>query len=108
MFKLRNHTQFGHHKGWLVFTVAVLSLALVLSLNAGSPKLFAEISWLDILGEGSIVLLTLAWILSALASRPPGKVTRYIVIGLGCILFSASLDLLDEFLRYPLRPIGSV
>jgi diguanylate cyclase (GGDEF)-like protein len=101
MFKLRNHTQFGHHKGWLVFTLAVLFLALALSINAGSAKAFADISWLDILGEGSIVLLTLAWILSALASRPPGKVTRYIVLGLGCILFSASLDLLDEFLRYP-------
>ena len=80
---------------------ALVAIAISLALFLGNPKQSAYISGLDIVGEGSIVLLTLAWILAALASRPPGKVTSLLVFGLGFFLFSATLDFLDEFLRYP-------
>ncbi|QDG34600.1 diguanylate cyclase [Alteromonas mediterranea] len=101
MFSFTNTTQFRHHTRWLAFTVSIVAIAISLALFLGNPKQSADISGLDIVGEGSIVLLTLAWILAALASRPPGKVTSLLVFGLGFFLFSATLDFLDEFLRYP-------
>ena len=101
MFTLRNATQFSHHKGWLFFTFATVALASSLSLTFGNGKPFAIISGLDIVGEGSVVLLTLGWIVAVLASRPPGKVTSLLIVGLVFFLFSMTLDLLDEFLRYP-------
>ena len=101
MFSFTNTTQFRHHTWWLAFTVSIVAIAISLALFLGNPKQSADISGLDIVGEGSIVLLTLAWILAALASRPPGKVTSLLVFGLGFFLFSATLDFLDEFLRYP-------
>ncbi|MDY6883365.1 MAG: diguanylate cyclase [Pseudomonadota bacterium] len=101
MFSFTNTTQFRHHTWWLAFTVSIVAIAISLALFLGNPKQSADISGLDIVGEGSIVLLTLAWILAALASRPPGKVTSLLVFGLGFFLFSATLDFLDEFLCYP-------
>jgi diguanylate cyclase (GGDEF)-like protein len=101
MFTLTNSTQFKRHKLWLVFTVGVVNVAALLALSFGNAKPFGVISGLDVVGEGSIVLLTLAWMLAALASRPPGKVTLLLMVGLGCFLFSVSLDFLDEFLTYP-------
>ncbi|MDO6567553.1 diguanylate cyclase [Alteromonas sp. 1_MG-2023] len=101
MFTLRNATQFSHHKGWLLFTSAAIALACFLSLTFGNAKSIAIISGLDIVGEGSVVLLTLGWVLAVLASRPPGKVTSLLVVGLVFFLFSMFLDLLDEFMKYP-------
>lgn len=101
MFTFSNATQFRHHKVWLVFTAGVVTLAVCLASIFGDVKESAVISNLDILGEGSIVFLTLAWILAALASRPPGRVTCLLTIGLGFFLFSVSLDFLDEFFHYP-------
>ncbi|AXT40667.1 diguanylate cyclase [Alteromonas sp. BL110] len=101
MFTFSNATQFRHHKLWLLFTASVVTLAVCLACIIGDVKESAVISNLDILGEGSIAFLTLAWTLAALASRPPGKVTSLLTIGLGLFLFSASLDFLDEFFHYP-------
>lgn len=101
MFTLSNTTQFKHHKLWLVFIVGVVSFVTCLGFSFGEVKSNEIISGLDIVGEGSIVLLTLAWMLAALASRPPGNVTSLLIVGLGCFLFSVTLDLLDEFLTYP-------
>lgn len=81
MFSFTNTTQFRHHTWWLAFTVSIVAIAISLALFLGNPKQSADISGLDIVGEGSIVLLTLAWILAALASRPPGKVTSLLVFG---------------------------
>ena len=101
MFTQTNSTQFKHHKLWLIFTVGVVNIAAMLALSFGNAKPLNIISGLDVVGEGSIVLLTLAWMLTALASRPPGRVTSLLIVGLGCFLFSVSLDLFDEFLSYP-------
>ncbi|MCZ8528480.1 diguanylate cyclase domain-containing protein [Alteromonas sp. PRIM-21] len=101
MFTFSNATQFRHHKLWLVFTAGIVTLAVCLASMFGDVKESAVISNLDILGEGSIAFLTLAWMLAALASRPPGTVTSLLTIGLGLFLFSVSLDFLDEFFHYP-------
>ncbi|WP_158968585.1 diguanylate cyclase domain-containing protein [Paraglaciecola sp. L3A3] len=85
-----------------LFSVACASLTLSLTLGIGLGKLkpLMDISWLDILGEGSIALLSLFWIFFILVSRPPGKVTTALTLGLSCFLFSANLDLVDEFIFY--------
>lgn len=101
MFTLNHATQFKHHTGWLIFTFIIVTGAICLALANGNSKTVGEISGLDIVGEGSIVLLTLAWMVAALASRPPGTVTSLLITGLGFFLFSVTLDLLDEFFRYP-------
>ena len=101
MFTFTNSTQFRHHKLWLAFTFCVVALAVCLAFIFGNAKESTVISGLDIVGEGSIAFLTLAWMLAALASRPPGKVTSLLTVGLGFFLFSVSLDFLDEFFHYP-------
>ena len=88
------------HRGLLLTFVICLSLPFVLMLNYGLPKVAVEYNWTDVLGEGSVALLTIFWLLTALASRPPGLVTRLLVIGLACFMFSSLLDLIDEFVRY--------
>lgn len=77
-----------------------LAVSSSLSIGLGQLKSLSDISWLDVLGEGSLGLLSIVWVFFLLISRPPGKVTSALVIGLCCFLFSASLDFFDEFLTY--------
>ncbi|TMP86868.1 GGDEF domain-containing protein [Pseudoalteromonas ruthenica] len=93
----RTHPLLAH------ISIAWLVLAALLSYQLGELKYSGDIAWLDILGEGGIVLMTLSWIVALLVSRPPGKVTTLLVLGLGLFMFSASLDLLDEWLHQPSR-----
>ncbi|QJR79476.1 GGDEF domain-containing protein [Alteromonas pelagimontana] len=85
---------------WL--SLGSLAVAVGLSLLQGEAKPTAIISWLDVTGEGSVAVFSLLWITALLASRPPGRVTTLMLIGLNCFLFSATLDLLDEFYQYPI------
>ncbi len=101
MLNNTNATHFMHHKGWLAFIAIIIASAMVLGVSYGNGKTVEEISALDIVGEGCVVVLTFGWMMAVLASRPPGKVTSLLTFGLGCFLFSVSLDVLDEFLRYP-------
>lgn len=77
--------------------IALLSLVL----SQASLKIMEPTDWLDVLGEGGIVLMTLVWIFFLLASRPPGQVTYLLTLGLTCFFSSGLLDLLDEFVTYP-------
>lgn len=83
----------------IVFTICLL-LPFLLMMNLGIAKGTEEYKWTDIVGEGSVALLTVFWVISALASRPPGLVTRLLVLGLSCFMFSSLLDVIDEFWRY--------
>lgn len=95
-----NLSLFTRHSTLCSIFFGCLFLPLSLSLGLGSLKAFGDISWLDILGEGSLVILSAIWVLFVLVSRPPGIVTSALVIGLSLFLFSASLDLLDEWMHY--------
>ena len=83
------------HRGLLAFVMLVLGLALTLCVTNGQLKDIAEVEWLDVVGEGSICLLTLCWITAVMISRPPGKVTALLVAGLSFFNFSAMLDVFD-------------
>ena len=96
----KNSMQLALNKRWMAFTLCVFGFAIWLSLSHGTAKMLSEVAVLDVIGEGSIVLLTLGWIIAALASRPPGNVTTQLVVGLNCFMFTAMLDLLDEFEHY--------
>ncbi|MDO6694801.1 diguanylate cyclase [Aliiglaciecola sp. 3_MG-2023] len=95
-----NLSLLARHQRLFSLACASVTLSITLSIGIGQLKPLADISWLDILGEGSVSLLSLLWIFFILVSRPPGRVTTALVVGLSCFLFSANLDLVDEFMFY--------
>ena len=82
---------FISHRLLINAIIAMFFSAVFLSSYLGVLKTYASIQWLDIMGEGGIVLMTLVWIIALLISRPPSKVTTYLVIGVGLFMFSATL-----------------
>ncbi|GAC07654.1 MAG: GGDEF domain-containing protein [Alteromonadaceae bacterium] len=101
-----NISLLSRHQNLVSLIAACLSLSVSLSFGLGQLKDWQEISWLDILGEGSIALLSLFWLFFILISRPPGRVTTGLVLGLSCFMFSALLDLFDEFVHYQAAAAG--
>lgn len=87
------------HQGLFLLSLTLPILAFAMCVLAGTPE-SSGIEWLDVLGEGSVTLVLLLWILALLISRPSGKLTQLLVIGLNLILFSSLLDLMDEFMDY--------
>lgn len=89
------------HRLKLAALLVAANLGLLLHLAAGELKSLSEWVWLDLIGEGGSALLALAWLGLVLKSRPAGRVTNLLAIGLGCVFFSWWMDLLDEFIRLP-------
>lgn len=90
-----------HHRWKLGLLVLAANIGVLLNLAFGTPKTFHEWQWLDIIGEGGTALFVLLWLVLVLKSRPTGRVTNYLSIGLCCIFFSWWMDVLDEFIRLP-------
>ncbi|MDU0355399.1 GGDEF domain-containing protein [Paraglaciecola aquimarina] len=95
-----NFSLLANHQRLFTVVCASFTLSLTVSLGLGQFKPLADVSWLDILGEGSVALLSLCWLVFILVSRPAGNVTTSLILGLSCFLFSANLDLMDEFVFY--------
>ncbi|TBU73341.1 GGDEF domain-containing protein [Pseudomonas daroniae] len=74
---------------------------LLIYLAAGDIKYWAEINWMDVLGEGGAGAIWFGWLIMLLRARPAGRVTRLLAIGLCCLTFSMWMDMLDEFIRLP-------
>lgn len=79
----------------------LLCMGLMLALTLGSLKHPAEFDWLDILGEGVVLLVAILWLTLIISSRPTGRVTEWLYYGSLLLVCSFFLDLLDEFIRYP-------
>ena len=90
-----------HHRWKLGLLVLAANIGVLLNLAFGTPQAFHEWQWLDIIGEGGTALFVLLWLVLVLKSRPTGRVTNYLSIGLCCIFFSWWMDVLDEFIRLP-------
>jgi diguanylate cyclase (GGDEF)-like protein len=90
-----------HHKWKLFFVGMSANLALIASLALADLKSLAEINWLDVLSEGGAAALALVWLGLILHSRPAGRVTQYLSLGLSGIFLAGFQDLLDEFIRFP-------
>ncbi|MBC3765876.1 GGDEF domain-containing protein [Neptunicella marina] len=95
-----NYSLLLRHQTLISIFGGFLCLAISLSFGLGQLKTWAEIAWLDVLGEGSVALLSFVWIFFLLVSRPPGKVTSALVLGLCFFMFSALLDFFDKFEHY--------
>ncbi|SFK38292.1 GGDEF domain-containing protein [Methylophaga sulfidovorans] len=67
----------------------------------GEVKSISAINWLDVMSEGGMVLLACFWLALLLRSRPAGRVTQLLALGLCGIVFSWSMDFLDEFIHMP-------
>ena len=87
------------HKLLLIFGLALISL--VACIWIGEAKQWQEIDWLDVLGEGGSALAIAVWMLLILGSRPAGRVTNLLTLGLGFMFIAMWQDNLDEFIRLP-------
>lgn len=81
--------------------LACANAGLLLMLAAGDIKPWAEIDWMDVAGEGGSAVVLCVWLLMVLGSRPSGRITSLLSIGLFCMMFSMWMDALDEFIRMP-------
>ncbi|WP_312289786.1 GGDEF domain-containing protein, partial [Stutzerimonas nitrititolerans] len=89
------------HTWPLVGLAIAANLGLQLYLATGELKNWAQIDWMDVAGEGGSAVLALVWLIMLLHSRPAGRVTRLLALGLACIFFSWWMDTLDEFVQLP-------
>lgn len=94
-------TLFGLHRLKLAALLLAANTALLLHLGAGDLKPMSDWVWLDILGEGGSALLCLVWLGLVLKSRPAGRVTNFLALGLGLVFLSWWVDALDEFILLP-------
>ena len=90
-----------HHRWKLSLLLLAANIDLWLTLAFGTAKSFSEWQWLDIVGEGGTALFMLFWLVLVLKSRPTGRVTNFLSIGLSCMFLSWWMDVLDEFVRLP-------
>lgn len=89
------------HQYKIALTLLLLCAAITLAFQLGEVKPWASIDWLDILGEGVVLLVVLCWLTLIVTSRPAGHITEWLYYGSLLLVCSFTLDLLDEFLRYP-------
>lgn len=103
------------------YPVLALLLALLLLAFAtlGAPKPLAEWHWMDLLSEGGMAVMVGVWLVYVRGSRPAGRVTTWLVLGLAAMLVGEWVDALDEIWRLPkamlwdnaleaLTPVGMV
>jgi diguanylate cyclase (GGDEF)-like protein len=85
-----------------IATLIALAIGIcVLYAMLGVAKPAAELHWLDVAGEGGTALLCATCLVLILASRPPGRVTTLLALGLSALTLGAWSDCLDEFFRVP-------
>lgn len=89
------------HKWKLICLALIANVALVGSLTSGEIKSSTQWNWLDIVGEGGLAFLAFIWLLLILHSRPAGRVTHLLSLGLGAIFIAGFQDCLDEFIHFP-------
>lgn len=85
----------------LPLTLLGCLIAYLLALHFGQTKTLSQVDFLDVMGEGSTLLLAMLGMAIVLSARPNGKVTSMLYLGTLLLVLSLSLDLLDEFFYYP-------
>lgn len=87
---------------WRLSLVAVVALiAVLMGSQLGSIKPQAQVDPLDLLGESSTLALTILVVIFSVLHRPRGNVTNLFYSGGLLLIFSMTLDVVDEFFRYP-------
>jgi len=86
---------FGH-------LLALLMAALLWTFaQLGEAKPWAHLRWMDVAGEGGMVLMACVWLVQLRSSRPAGRVTSLLCLGLGAVLLGEWIDVLDEVWQLP-------
>ncbi|WP_317930287.1 GGDEF domain-containing protein [Halioxenophilus sp. WMMB6] len=85
----------------LALLLLLANALLLLYLGTGAWKPLAEWSGMDIVGEGGAGVLTFVWLCLILNSRPSGRITTLLTLGLGLMFIAWWADTLDEFIRLP-------
>lgn len=93
------------HRRKLVLIFGLAMAGLLGSLLAGVPKEWHEVDWLDVVGEGGTAVALAVWMVLILGSRPSGRVTDLLTLGLGFMFLAMWQDNLDEFIRIPAEHI---
>ena len=81
--------------------LALMAGVLWAFVDGSTPKPLARWNWMDIVGEGSMTLMSGIWLLQLRASRPGGRVTSLLCLGMACLLLGQWTDFLDEFWALP-------
>ncbi|MBV2129085.1 GGDEF domain-containing protein [Arsukibacterium indicum] len=89
------------HRYKMLLSALLLLSGLLLAVNTGEAKAGNQFDWLDVLGEGTTLLVACGWLGLIISSRPTGRVTEWLYYGSLLLVYSYFLDLLDEFIRYP-------
>ncbi len=92
---------FIRHTQLQVPIVALAALIFMLMSSQGISKSASEFSALDFIAEGGAVVMCLCWFFWLARSRPGGRVTTLLLLGIGGIFLSLWADLLDEFFKLP-------
>lgn len=78
--------------------LAGLALAFA---TLGSLKPLEQWHWTDVLSEGGMALMVGVWLVYVRSSRPAGRVTTWLTLGLAAMLVGEWVDALDEIWRLP-------
>lgn len=89
------------HRYKLTCSLLLLLSGFLLALYCGYAKQSHEFDWVDVLGEGTTLLVACGWLGLIISSRPAGRVTEWLYYGSLLLVYSYFLDLLDEFIQYP-------
>ena len=89
------------HLKLVIFAVFMVALTLFVTFSTGTIKAAGSIDVTDLIGEGGIVAVTVMWLIATLVSRPAGRLTNLMTIGLVFMHVAVLADFLDEFLQYP-------
>lgn len=89
------------HSRKIILVICVIAFQFFLNAFDGDSKSLQQIQWLDISGEGSVMVMVLAWIVMVLSSRPAGHVTDKLFIGLTCMSVALFQDVMDELFVIP-------
>lgn len=96
---MKNHSTL--HLAKFVLITATLLTILAVNVWLGEIKVLATITWIDIFGEGATFGLLLMFFGFVLISRPRGRVTEYLALGLIAFCAATFQDILDEIIRLP-------
>jgi len=89
------------HRHLFFILLVVITTIVGFTAHIGELKPIVDLDLFDAAGEGGITLMTLVWIFFILISRPAGKVTTLLFMGLTLTHVSMLLDFIDEFYVYP-------
>jgi diguanylate cyclase (GGDEF)-like protein len=91
------------HSSMVIFSGLILCalIGLYVHLLVGELKPWDMIDWLDIVAEGGTAILAVFWLALLLRSRPAGRVTFWLALGVSCFVFSWWMDCIDEVIEIP-------